>query len=158
MSYAELSPDASALLAWLVARGGSALQRDFGDTAPRRFRRASVHSALVAELLEAGRIAQTCERPRTFAVAGPKPASASAAPASPSGPGAKLRAMLEDAAAELDDLPEGLASYAAAVSVRERLVARLLASNGLPTGGEHARAARAVDAAVFKAFGFEMPG
>ena len=150
MSYAELSPNAAALLAWLVARGGSALQRDFGDTAPRAFRKAGIYGPLVDELLTAGAIVETRTRPRTFEVV------RASAPKSSSG--SKLLDMLADATAELDDVPVELAAYWGAVSTRDRLVANMRVRNGLPSECECcSKAGAAVDRAVVEAFDCEMP-
>ncbi len=55
--------------------------------------------------------------------------------------------------AEMDDVPEGLAAYMAAVTVRDRLVERLRVSNGAPESDFYARATAAVDEAVVRAFG-----
>lgn len=151
MSFVEMSPDASALLAWLAARGGTATVRDLGDTSPRRFRRAAVHGALVAELLAAGRIEQIGDRPRTYGV------TRSDAPGAASSSASRLPAMLAEAVAECDGLPAELASYWGAVTLRDDLVERLLASKGMSVNPEHARAAHAVDDAMGRAFGCAVP-
>ena len=146
-----MSPDAVDLLAWMAGRPGEVLIRDF-EAAPRRFRRASVYGPLVAELLAAGRIEQTGERPRTYAVVG----TAGPAAASPS-PASRLPAMLADAVADCADLPAELASWWGVASLRDSLVARLLASKGLAVDPAYAQAARSVDDAMVRAFDCTVP-
>ncbi len=143
--------EASELLAWIAARGDVTV-RNLSDAAPRSFRRAAVYGPLVADLLASGRLVEICTRPRTFrAVDVPN----RVAPA-PTSTGARILAMLDEAAAEFEDLPEGLADYWAAVTVRDRLVERMRISNGVPESEFYSKAARAVDEAVSKAFGIEM--
>ena len=141
------------LLAWIAARGDVTV-RNLSDAAPRQFRRAAAYGPLVAELLASGRLVEICTRPRTFrAVDGEKRAASSSAST-----GARILAMLDEAAAEFEDMPEGLADYWAAVTVRDRLVERMRISNGVPESEFYSKAARAVDEAVTKAFGCEMEG
>ena len=141
------------LLAWIAARGDVTV-RNLSDAAPRQFRRAAAYGPLVAELLASGRLVEICTRPRTFRAVD---VSNQAAP-TPTSTGARILAMLDEAAAEFEDLPDGLADYWAAVTVRDRLVERLRVRNGAPVSAFYSQATAAADEAVTKAFGIDMEG
>ena len=146
--------DYDLLLTWIADRG-EVTASQIGDSAPRKFRRAADHRPLLAELVASGRIIETSAWPRTFqAVRAEKPTSSLGSAKT----GAMIRTMLDEAAAEFEDLPEGLARYWTAITVRDRLVERLRVRNRAPVSDFYSQATAAADEAVTKAFGVEMEG
>lgn len=140
---------AADLLAWMATRG-EVTARQIGDTAPRKFRRVAVHTPLLDELLASGHIVEVSKWPRVFQVVEQPVAPAKASTST------RILAMLDEAASEAGDVPEGLAAYLAAISIRDQLVERMRVSNGIPESDFYVKATRAVDEAVARAFGCEM--